>query len=73
MNDDKKFIFASLEIAQRYLISFIDKEGNKITGYSDCTQQLPSIINLLRGMGAKNIIIEDRNPFFYDEPNPHNK
>jgi hypothetical protein len=60
IHKDKRFF-------DKWFITFIDADGQNNGGLTNDTDQLPAFIDKIRAMGAKQIVIHDHNPWFYDK------
>ena len=66
MIDEEKQKILDL-VGQKWVIRFNNSDGTKNMGLSNSHLTLPGVINTIRSMGGKNIVITDETIFFVDD------
>ena len=66
MTDEKKQKILDF-IGQKWVVYFDNSNGTKNMGMCNSHLMLPDIINKIRKMNGKNIVIRDETIFFVDE------
>lgn len=52
---------------EKWVVDFHNPDGSKNMALCNHHQSLPGLIQHIRSVGGKNIIIHDKTIFFYDE------
>jgi hypothetical protein len=62
---DEKLILET--VGQKWFFEFTMPDGSKNGGIANHHHAIPFIINKIREMGGKNLVITDKTIFFFDE------